>query len=588
MEKMSHMAESFAGQERRSADIAALQAMSAMASADHEDRTDVVNSILEATTQILPCEDALIYLHDDALDIFRVLAKAGRDTTIPLSETSVARRIWATGRGEVLNDIEADPEFNPLIAEIVKTRQFVGAPITAEGHNFGVLAAVNAPQGFADSDLRALTILADRAAMALQLCDLRISLARQSQELEGLQRMSRLLIATESLEHVIGESVRVVCDLLECDKMAVLLYDEATNYLLPHPPAEGLEPEKLEILNIPLSQPSLIGTVYRTNTPLTSNDSQNDAWVSDAMKQTLGVETLLVSPITSGPQPIGVLVAVNSQRGQFTEEDERFITLLGGRVGGVIEASRARGRERALMQKLREADRTKSEFVSMLAHELKNPMVTISGFSEVLRDQSEKIAPEKIKEIAGILNSEVDRLARLVYDLLDLSRMEAGTVRYDLQPVSIPELVDNLLTLHTSLNAHHVVTPRLSDDLPKVLADRDRLNQVLLNLMMNAARYSPQGTEIQLLADVIDDEGTPRVRVSIKDEGIGIAPEDQDRVFSKFVMLPKPAWVKKGTGLGLFITQGIVEAHGGNIWIESEPGKGSTFHFTLDIANGNY
>jgi signal transduction histidine kinase len=224
----------------------------------------------------------------------------------------------------------------------------------------------------------------------------------------------------------------------------------------------------------------------------------------------------------------------------------------------------------------------------MLAHELKNPMVTISGFSEVLRDQSEKIGPDKIKEIAGILNSEVDRLARLVYDLLDLSRMEAGTVRYELQPVSLPELVDNLLTLHTSLNAHHVVTPRLSDGIPKVLADRDRLNQVLLNLMMNAARYSPEGTEIQLLADVIDDGGVPKVRVSVKDQGIGIAPEDQDRVFSKFVMLPKPAWVQKGTGLGLFITKGIVEALGGRIWIESEPGKGSSFHFTLDIANGNF
>jgi signal transduction histidine kinase len=424
--------------------------------------------------------------------------------------------------------------------------------------------------------------------MTLQLTDMRISLARQNQELEGLQRMSRLLISTESLEHVIGESVRVVCDLLECDKMAVLLFDEETNYLLPHPPAEGLEPEKLEMLRIPLSQPSLIGTVYRTNTPMTSNEAQGDAWVSNDMKEVVGVETLLVSPITSGPQPIGVLVAVNSQRGQFTEEDERFITLLGGRVGGVIEASRSRGRERALMQKLREADRTKSEFVSMLAHELKNPMVTISGFSEILRDQSEKIAPEKIKEIAGILNSEVDRLARLVYDLLDLSRMESGTVRYDLQPISLHDVVDKLLTLHTSLNAHHVVTPRLPDDLPKVLADRDRLNQVLLNLLMNAARYSPQGTEIQLAADVFEEDGAQKVRVSIKDEGIGIASEDQERVFSKFVMLPKPAWVKKGTGLGLFITKGIVEAHGGRIWIDSEPGRGSAFHFTLDIANDDF
>jgi signal transduction histidine kinase len=567
------------------AESAALHSVSLLNSA-HEDEASVINAVLDVVHQVVPCDDSLLYLNDEERDLFVVHSSKGGDVTIPLSESSIARRIWATGMGEVINDLEADPEFNPLISEIAASRQFVGAPITAAGENYGVLAAVNANAGFTDNHLRSLVVIADRAAMALQATAMRRDYNRQSQELEGLQRLSRLLISTESMEHVVGELVRVVCDLLECDKMAVLLHDDEGNALKPHPPVEGLEEDRLDALYISLNEPSLVGTVFRTNTPLTSNDAAEDQWIGDELKQALDIKSLLVAPITSGPQPIGVLIAINSKREVFTDDDVRFMSLLGGRVGGVIEASRARARERNLMQKLREADRTKSEFVSMLAHELKNPMVTISGFSEILKEQSDKLAPEKIVEISSILNSEVRRLARLVYDLLDLSRMEAGTVRYELAPVDLDELMENLLVLHTSLKAHHVVSCELPDDLPKVLADRDRLNQVMLNLMMNAARYSPEDTVIDVSAETFVDGGVEKVRIAVKDQGIGVAPDDQERIFSKFVMLPKPSWVKKGTGLGLFITKGIVEAHNGRIWIESVPGKGSTFYFTLDRANG--
>ena len=134
---------------------------------------------------------------------------------------------------------------------------------------------------------------------------------------------SAFRLSTESLKHVVGESVRVVCDLLDCQKMAVLLHDPEQGALIPHPPAEGVEEERLHELEVSLKEPSLIGTVYRTNTPMTSNEASDDEWVSDEMKGALDVENLLVAPVTSGPQPIGVLVAINSKRGQFTEDECR-------------------------------------------------------------------------------------------------------------------------------------------------------------------------------------------------------------------------------------------------------------------------
>lgn len=237
--------------------------------------------------------------------------------------------------------------------------------------------------------------------------------------------------------------------------------------------------------------------------------------------------------------------------------------------------------ERALIERLRQFDRTKSEFISMLAHELKGPMTAISGFGQILEAQWEELDEERRTHILGIVNKEIGRLARLVDDLLDLSRMESGALRYEMGPVSIKDLVRTVLSVHTSLSRRHEITLDLPDALPPVQADGDRIRQVLMNLLTNALRHSPEGTVITVSARAVEDKW---VQVSVADHGIGMKPEDLEHIFTKFVILDKPSWVPKGTGLGLYITKGIVEAHGGRIWVESEVGAGSTFHFTLESA----
>jgi signal transduction histidine kinase len=232
------------------------------------------------------------------------------------------------------------------------------------------------------------------------------------------------------------------------------------------------------------------------------------------------------------------------------------------------------------LQRLREADRTRTEFVSMLAHELKGPMTTIKGFGEALRDGWGVMPGSQRSRFLDIVSKEIDRLSRLVNDLLDVSRMEAGTLRYEMEPVLVCDVVENVLVVHPSLRGSHIVVDDVPRDLAPVMGDRDRIRQVLLNLLTNATRYSPEGTTISVGADSTGDG----IQVWVSDEGIGIAQADHERVFSKFVMLPKPGWVKKGTGLGLFISRGIVEAHGGRMWVESAPGEGSTFYFTLPRA----
>jgi signal transduction histidine kinase len=233
--------------------------------------------------------------------------------------------------------------------------------------------------------------------------------------------------------------------------------------------------------------------------------------------------------------------------------------------------------------RLREADQTKSEFVSMLAHELRGPITTVMGFGQILERQWRELDDVKRDRFLGMVNKEVRRLSRLVNDLLDLSRIEAGTLRYDIAPMSLADLIESIVSVHSSLTAEHEFELDLPGDLPKVQGDADRIRQVLLNLLGNATRYSPKGESVTLAARATEDGRA--VEVAVKDHGIGISAEDQQRLFFKFVDLPKPEGVQKGTGLGLYITKGIVEAHGGAIWLESSVGEGSTFFFTLPAAH---
>lgn len=556
-------------------------------SARYDDTNTVIRDVLRAIPDVVPCERPVVFLYDEDSDEMRCfMGRGDEESRLSLREPGIIRRIFHSGRAELVNDVLADPDVSPAMSERYDTRQIAAAPVIAGPDRLGVIAAVNSSTGaFTSTDLQLLAVLADRSAAALWASGVQADFDRQTRELDGLQRLTQLLMSSESLEHVIGESLRVVGDLVECERMLVLLFDEGENSLRVQPPTVGIDEASVSDLTLPLGEPSLASTVFRTATPLVSNDARNDAWVAPRLRELLDTENILVVPLTSGRQPLGVLEAINSSKGHFDEEDLRFMALLGTRVGAVIELSQARERERALMQKLREADRTKTDFVSILAHELKGPMTTVVGFGQMLHDHWQTMEDEKRVQFIDIIRRETQRLSHMVSDLLDVSRMEGGQLRYEFEPLSLTDLIENILTVHSSLRTKHEVEVTLEPDLPKVIGDKDRLRQVVINLLTNAARYSPEGTAITVTADTVAEDGSGDfVRVGVTDEGIGIAPGDRERIFSKFAMLTKPAWTKKGTGLGLFISKAIVDAHQGRLWVESEVGRGSTFYFTVPVA----
>jgi len=229
-----------------------------------------------------------------------------------------------------------------------------------------------------------------------------------------------------------------------------------------------------------------------------------------------------------------------------------------------------------------EADRAKSEFVSTVSHELRTPMTAIKGYTDLVFSGSVGKINDTQKRFLGIIKSNTDRLTALINDLLDISRIETGRVRFEPQPVKLGEIIKNVIEAlaPSAESKEQALKYRIEAGLPEVSGDPNRLNQVFTNLVGNAINYTPEGGEISV--DVYRVGGA--IRADVKDNGIGVRPEEQGKIFERFYRADHPMVQEcRGTGLGLPIVKMFLEMHGGRVWVESELGQGSIFTALLPL-----
>jgi signal transduction histidine kinase/FixJ family two-component response regulator len=288
--------------------------------------------------------------------------------------------------------------------------------------------------------------------------------------------------------------------------------------------------------------------------------------------------SLLAVPLTQGGQALGVLVALDKPEG-FSVDDQEFLSLFASQVSVQIRNSQ-------LFEHTKSLDRLKSEFVAVVSHETRTPLTSVKGALELLVDERYFHNNEQQVKLLTIAHANAERMLLLINDILDFSKLESASLpmtieRQRLEPV-MRQAAHNLRMLIEERRIQ--LDLDLPPDLPDALIDAHRIAQVLTNLLSNAIKFSPAGGHIEVSARAAGRE----LRVSVRDHGDGIAQKDVPKLFRKFQQIDSGSTRKVGgTGLGLVICKGIVEQHGGEVGVETEPGKGSTFWFTLPAAESH-
>ena len=405
----------------------------------------------------------------------------------------------------------------------------------------------------------------------------RRQLQRKAQELLGLYKISWAFSLAGGAEALYGHLARQSAEALKAQKGLVLLFDGERRQIVGQHQGFGLTREQVAHTRYPVDGEARSRWNFRKNGPLMSNKAQADSRLLPEIASQLELRSVLVAPMTRGPQVHGLLLVADRLPGAtFTEEDLNLLLAVAGQATVAVENLRLHEELKRANTLLQEYDRVKSEFVAIVAHDFRRPLMAIRGFAELVLEEPD-IPVEARQEFMRTVISETDALASLANDTLLITRIETGEFEYAWNEIDLGPFILDAAPLGTD----HSILMDIPPHFPKIVADPDRLRQVITNLTTNAIKYSPSGGSITVRCR---ERGTQHVVIEVVDHGLGIPQEQIGQLFQKFSRVRSDEHLKiSGTGLGLYICRLIVEGLGGQIWVESELGKGSTFGIVLPI-----
>ena len=535
------------------------------------DLDQVLNQVMDAVIGLTGAERGfLVLLEADAGDWRLRAARNYSQETLKPKDMEVSRTViesvLSSGEGVITTDARSDPRFSDQESvTLYALRSILCAPLLLHGRAIGAIYVDNRAQAglFGLDDLEMLNAFATQAAMALENARLYTRtdrlLAERVAELETLAQVDRELNTSLDLNRVI-ETVR---------KWAIQVGQAAEVWVLLNTgePRLGDDDERSGLNAGDLR-------AFPSDPPVPDIELVNRAIQEASLQHSDGEPPVrLAFPLQQGGRTRGAVLVERPQ--PFSEVEIEFLGHLCGRAAAAFENAR-------LYLAVQSANQAKTKFVSVVTHELRIPMTSIKGYSDLLRQGAVGPVNEMQTNFLGVIRNNVDRMSALVSDLSDISRIETGRLKIDLKPLSMAAHVEEVLgSLQPRLDEKkQILELEVPDDLPKVYADPNRVVQVLTNLLSNAWKYTPESGCIRLTAA----PGAGSVRVMVTDTGIGISPEDQDKLFSQFFRSEDPlVREQQGWGLGLNVARRLVEVMGGEIGCESALGQGSTFWFTLPI-----
>jgi signal transduction histidine kinase len=410
-----------------------------------------------------------------------------------------------------------------------------------------------------------------RAAEAERLRD---ELGHRVDVLETANRCARALGSSLDLDEAFGAFIRELHGLVPFERTAIVLVDGETATTMA---TAGLGAnEVFPPGNTGPIEGSVLARVVDGRI-IVRRDLTEREFPEDELLLALGLRSELVAPLLLGARTIGMLSLSRDRPDAFSEDEVELVSLLGRLVATAVQNIRAYEAERRRVEELARLSELRADFVSLVSHELRSPMAAVIGAARTLQDRWRMLTAEQRESFLALIGDETTRLAALVGDVLDTSRIEAGTFSYRFEEVDLERLVAEAAETAALAQQEVRVVASVVGKLPQTRGDRVRLRQILGNLIENAVKYSPEGGEVRVSAAAANGA----VRITVRDDGPGIPPDQQTRIFEKFGRVDVPGASKPGTGLGLFIARSIAEAHGGSLEVSSEPERGSTFTLTL-------
>jgi signal transduction histidine kinase len=386
---------------------------------------------------------------------------------------------------------------------------------------------------------------------------------------ERLMEISRQLNSTLDLGVLLSRILTAATELTDTEEASILLIDPSTGELR-FEAASNLTRAEMEAIPVPMGS-SLAGWVAMHGEPVLVEDVRSDSRWFPGVDKTTTVLTrnLLAVPMNLQNKTIGVVEAINKRHNQpWTQDDVNTLAALANQAAIAVQNAR-------LFQQ--------SDFIAEMVHELRTPLAALKASASLLERPS--LAENMRHEIIRTIHQETERLTALTTDFLDLARLESGRTRLHCQIFDIRVLVEECAQIVAYRAAERNIKIEITGERLYAEADRDKIKQVLLNLLTNAIKYNLEHGAIHCAVEA-HPAGDDGLLITVRDTGYGISKEDQDRIFEKFFRVASTAEETPGTGLGLAIAKRIVEAHGCDMGLKSELGVGTVFYFTLPRVEG--
>jgi len=492
-----------------------------------------------------------------------------------------------------LPDIEDPslPEHVRQVGRVLGFRSALAVPMLREGEAVGAITAHRREPGrFSDAEVELLKTFADQAVIAVE--NVRLfkeleartgELTQSVEKLTALGEVSRAVSSTLDVETVLNTIVSRASQLAGAAGCSIYEYDEAAEQFELRATHNDDAEFVAALRAVPLRKgEGLMGRAAEMREPIQIPDIAQPGAYESSVRDTLirfGYRALLAVPLLREDQIIGSLSFNRKEAGEFPPEVVDVLRTFATQSALAIQNARLFREIADKSAQLEAASRHKSEFLANMSHELRTPLNAIIGFSEVLTERMFGELNEKQDEYLKDIHASGQHLLSLINDILDLSKIEAGRMELEVTDFDLPNAIDNALILVRERATRRGITLGHSVDerLGTIRGDERKVKQVLLNLLSNALKFTPEGGRIDVRAAPQDGVA----EISVADTGVGIAPEDQEAVFEEFRQVGTADKKVEGTGLGLALSRKFIELHGGRIWVESEVGKGSTFRFTL-------